>query len=320
MDTQDDQQFTPRLRATLWNIRIDAATGEVVRTLSERGIPSIVLKGAALSDWYPDDSPRTYVDGDIWVAPEQVPMAERVLDELGFVPKVDERGLPEWWLEHASSWQRDTDIGSIDLHRKLQGVGVSPEAAWEILWPQSVPMTVGGEHARRLSPAARAVYVTLHATHHGVRHGGGLEHVQAALGSVDDDTWREAATLAQRLGAAEWFSTGLRLVPSGEALADRIGLPTVSSVRASLQASTAPPVALGFEQLAAASGWGQRARIVLRKLVPPPGFIRHWWPPAARGPLMLAVGYVYRPVWLARRGPAGWRAWRAAGRAAKRNR
>jgi hypothetical protein len=176
--------------------------------------------------------------------------------------------------------------------------------------------TVGGEHAYRLSEPGRVLYATMHATHHGRGDPRGLAHLRAALASVDDDAWVRALALAGQLDAVESFATGLRMLPDGAALAERIGAPDAMSVRTSLLASTPPPVALGFDQLASARGL-KRVAIVTRKFVPPPGFIRHWWPPAARNPAMLAVGYVYRPIWLIERAPAGYRAWRAARRAVK---
>jgi hypothetical protein len=300
----------------MWNMRIDAATAEVVRRFRDRQIESIVLKGPAFSEWYPPDSGRTYVDGDVWVAPAQLPTAETILAELGFAPTVDERGLPDWWQEHGSSWERARDRGKIDLHRNLQGVGLDPERTWEILWAQRIEFSVGGEHAYRLSEPGRVMYATMHAAHHGRGDPRGLTHLRAALSSVDDDAWARALALAGQLDALDAFGTGLRLLPDGVALAERIGVPDAMSVRTSLLASAPPPVALGFDQLANASGL-DRLAIVYRKLVPPPGFIRHWWPPAARNPGMLAVGYVYRPVWLVQRAPGGYRAWRAARRAVK---
>jgi hypothetical protein len=297
------------------NLRIDAATGEVVQALSDRDVACIVLKGPALASWYPPDSERRYADGDVWVAPGDLTTAEDVLIEMGFQPTQDERGLPAWWQEHGSSWFREEDGGRIDLHRRLQGVGVDPSATWVLLWPRSIALTVGGVDARSLDEAARALFVTLHATHHGARDPRGLPHLRAALEAVDEATWREVLELAETLDALESLSTGLRLVPEGLALAQRIGVPDARSVRAALHAASPPPVALGFEQLASAS-WSLRIAILVRKVVPPPGFVRHWWPPATRSRRMLLLGYLYRPVWLIRRAPAGYRAWSAARREA----
>jgi hypothetical protein len=299
----------------MWNLRIDAAIGEVVAALRGNSIDSLVLKGPTFTEWYPADSARTYVDGDVWVSPANVAGAERTLAELGFLPTADERGLPEWWQEHASSWLRARDQGKIDLHRRLQGAEADPESVWSTLWAGRDPITIGGVSVWRLSEPGRALYATLHATHHGSEDARGLPHLEAALGSVGDAVWAAALQIARELDAVEAFGTGLRLLPAGTELAERIDVPDARSVKTALLASTPPPVALGFDQLHEARGL-RRMEIVLRKLFPPPGFIRYWWPPAARNRRMLVVGYLYRPIWLVKNAPEGYRAWRAARRKA----
>lgn len=297
----------------MWNLRIDSAIAEVVVGLRAAGVESLVLKGPTFTDWYPADSPRTYVDGDVWVAPGSVTEAERVLASLEFEPTHDTRGTPEWMQEHASSWLRTRDQGKIDLHRHLQGVGAAPDAVWTVLWACREAVEVGGASAWRISEPARAMYAALHATHHGAGDSRGLPHLEAALSAVSDSAWSEALELAGEIDAIEALATGLRLSSAGVELADRIAVPDARSVKTSLLASTPPPVALGFEQLATA-GWIRRLEILFHKLVPSPGFVCHWWPPAARNRRMLLLGYLYRPLWLVKHVPGGYRAWRAARR------
>jgi hypothetical protein len=314
MDTTDAGAQASRVRAALTNIRTDAAAAEVVGALANRGVQSVLLKGPALNDWYPPDSDRTYADADIWISPESRPQATATLTELGFEPMSEAaRGeLPEWWANHATAWRRERDQVELDLHQRLQGVQTDAPACWSLLLPRTEEIEVAGMRMRRLAEAPRALYVALHAAEHRADGGThGRSHLDAALAHVSRDAWREAADLARQLSAIDFFSAGLRLVPEGAAMADAIGLPQPEGVQAALQANAHPGAALGFEQLASARG-GERLRLLRRKLLPPPDFIRHWWAPAARGPLMLIVGYLYRPIWIALRAPAGWRAWRAA--------
>ena len=189
-------------------------------------------------------------------------------------------------------------------------------ACGELLWAQREEFALAGSTAYRLPEPARVLYAALHATHHGAADARGLPHLQAALAAAGDPTWRTALELAVELGALESFAAGVRLVPEGVELAERLDVPDVRSVKTALLASTPPPLALGFDQLAAAGHYG-RVRILVRKFFPPAGFIRHWWPPAARSRFMLTLGYVYRPVWLLRNAPAGYRAWQAARRAVR---
>jgi hypothetical protein len=303
-----------RAAAIAGKLRIDAATGEVLRAFEAVRLRAVLLKGPALAAWYAAEPTRSYLDCDLWVAPADVAPAGDVLTRLGFERVVDDRGLPAWWRDHADDWRRDLDGVAVDLHRRLQGLGVDHETAWQTLWSRTETLTVAGHPARVLGPPASALYVTLHAAHHGEAWGKALSHLERALQAVGDSTWREAASLAERLGATDPFATGLRLVPQGTELAARLSLPDTRSVEVALRASTPPPIALGFEQLARAAGPTERLEIIARKAVPPPGFIRHWWPAATRNRRMLALGYLYRPVWLLRHGPRGLRAWLVARR------
>jgi len=294
----------------LWNIRIDAAIGEVVAALARRGIFSVVLKGPALRDWYGADEPA-YSDGDLWVAPDQFAAAMAELRVLDFVPEVDERGLPEWWLEHAAGFHRARDGAQIDLHRRLPGVGVSPASAWQLLSERTEPFMVGGVRAARLCPPDRALQVTLHALHHGVAEQRPLAHVAAAIRALSAADWLAASQAASELAAAEGLAAGLELLPEGRALARQLALPPVHAVKVRLQASSPPSAALTLQDMAEAS-LPRRLAMIARKLFPPPGYIRHWWPPARRSRRMLLLAYLYRPFWVLRQLPAGYRARRAA--------
>src|SRR4051794_38942255 len=309
-----DAESSARVAAIAGNLRIDAATAEVLRAFEAVGLRAVLLKGPALAVWYADDPTRAYLDCDLWVAPADVEATGEVLTRLGFERVVDDRGLPAWWREHGTDWRRDLDGVAVDLHRRLQGLGVDEEMAWQTLSTTIETLVIAGHPTKVLGLPARALYVTLHAAHHGAAWGKSLSHLERALRAVDESTWQEAASLAQRLGATDAFATGLRLLPQGAELAARLSLPKTRSVEVALRASTPPPTALGFEQLARAASPGELLGVIARKAVPPPGFIRHWWPAAARNRGMLALGYLYRPIWLLRRAPRGLRAWLVARR------
>ncbi|MDX6666046.1 MAG: hypothetical protein QOG68_2252 [Solirubrobacteraceae bacterium] len=309
-----------RLRAAAKRLRVDAATVEIVRGFEGAGVESRLLKGPALATWYADDPARSYMDCDLWVRPGDLNAAAAALTRLGFSPCVYDQDLPEWWESHAQAWSRDTDGVVVDVHRKLQGLGVDGETAWEVLSGPAERLPVAGELVPALALPARVLYVTLHAAHHGRGAAKAVSHVERAVSVVDDATWRDAAALAERVAAVDAFAAGVRLVPAGAALAERIGLQPVQSVKVALEASSPPPVALGFEQLARAGGWWARIGIIVRKVVPPPSFIRRWWPAAEGNRRMLAFAYLYRPVWLAKKAPAGLRAWREARRQVRRGR
>jgi hypothetical protein len=296
------------------NVRTDAAIGEVVRALRADGVRSLVLKGPTLDEWYPHGPARVYRDGDIWVRASDLDPARATLAGLGFRPALEDRDLPSWWDQHAISWVRAADQATIDLHRTIDGIGVAPEAAWDVMWADSVPFTIAHESARRLSEPGRVLNVVLHSAQHGLADPKATAHVEAATAVVHHDVWVAAAQLARRLLAFDAFVAGMRALPAGAILADELGLTGDGSIRVSLIASGAPPVSLGFMQLYEARGWPARVRLLASKIAPPPALVRAWWPAARRNHPMLAVAYLYRPIWLVLRAPAGLRAWRAAKR------
>ena len=304
-----------RVRVAADNLRVDAVTAEAGRAFDRAGVASILLKGPSIARWlYSHDEPRGYLDCDLLVCPGDIEGAEAILADLGFSPRYDPSGLPDWWRDHAHEWWRADDAVCVDLHKGLTGVGIDDEAAWPILWASTETFVVARYPARALSVPARALHIALHAAHHGAAWGKVLPDLERALEEADDGVWAEAAALAARLAATDAFAVGLRLLPAGAGVADRLGLPANRSVEAALHAGSPPPLALGFEQLARADGTRARARIVARKVIPPPGFMRHWYPPAARSRRALVFAYLYRPVWLLRSAARGWRAWREARR------
>jgi hypothetical protein len=306
------------LAATADRLRLDAATAEVLGAFRGADVQALVLKGPSLTGWlYTPDDAVAYVDSDLLLRPGDEAKADEVLGGLRFEPQQSDATLPEWWREHETPWFRSGDGVRLELHRRLVGIGAEPEAAWRVFAGSAVTIPLAGGEAPALSPPARLLHVVIHAAQHGEAWGKAIAHVERALELFDESLWREAAALAAELDATDAFAAGLRLVPEGAALADRLGLPAVGSVEVALRATTPPPVALGLEQLARAHGIRSRAAIVWRKLVPPREFMVHWHPPAAESRTKLALAYGRRPFWLLRNAPRGFRAWREARRSVR---
>jgi hypothetical protein len=297
------------------NLRVDSMTAEVLRAFEAEGIESLLLKGASVARWlYDNEEPRGYADCDLLVGPRDLDAAENVLVRLRFEPEVDRTEMPDWWQEHAIGWLRPDDGAVLDLHRTLPGVGVDPEQLWLTLAAYREPLAVGGTEAQTLTIPGRAFMLALHAGHHGTGWGRFLDDLERGISVTDLATWRAAAELAALLEATAAFATGLRLVERGHAIASELRLPTDESVDLALKASTPPPIALGFDQLARASGWRERLTILRHKFFPPVTFMKRWSPLARRGRLGLLRAYAQRGAWLLRNAPAGFRAWRSARR------
>ena len=311
MDSGEPSSSAPEVEAAAQRLRIDYAAAEVLRAFDAADVQSLLLKGASVVGWlYRDGDAPGYFDCDLLVRPGAEDAAAGVLAGLGFVPELDERKMPAWWRGHALIWFRPGDKAYVDVHRTIPGVQVDSERLWETLSAQTERVLVGGFPARALRIPGRALHVALHAAQHGWPQQRAV--LRRAVVQMDEAGWREAAELAESLGATAAFAAGLRLVPAGKTLADRLGLPSEGQIDVALRASAARPEALTFEQLRRARGLRARLAIVRYKLAPPPTFMRKWSPSAQRGGLGLAAAYLQRPFWLLRRAPAAFRAWRQA--------
>jgi Uncharacterised nucleotidyltransferase len=295
-------------------IAVDVVAADVVTALRRAGIESILLRGPAIARWlYAEDEPRAYRDVDLFVEPEKRTEAEGVLARLGLVHR--QAGFaPGEWVGHASEWMCRRPSVVVDLHRGIEGVRAEPFELWMALSSGSRRIDVAGVSADVPGEPALALILALHAAHHG-RHGGKLlEELRRAVERAGLETWRQALQLAERLEAVPSFAAGLRLVPEGAALAERLRLPVDGDRETALRAAGAHSTAIGFARLAATPGVRAKVALVARKLVPTPAFMRHWSRLARRGRLGLVLAYLWRPMWLLLRVVPAGVAWQRARR------
>lgn len=285
-------------------LNVDSVTGEVVDALRGAGVRAILLKGPTLATWLYEGGPaRGYADSDLLVAPGNMDAAERVLERLGFE-------LAPIESPHARTWARPGSGGQVDLHFTLPGLSIAPADAWSEIAARTETVSVGGTDVEAPAPPVRALLVPLHAVHHGADVERPMMDLRRALERVPETIWRDAAVLAQRLGATAPFAIGLRLVPEGELLAGRLRLPSAELVASVTGMGSHAPIALGLERLSAAHGVREKLALVLRELVPTREFMRWWSPLARRGPVGLAVAYPLRVLWLVRHARGSVRTWR----------
>jgi hypothetical protein len=289
---------------------LDAAAAEVTGALSEGGVRSVLIKGPSVARWvYEEDEFRSYSDIDLLVAPADVRRAVRTLRGRGF-DRVHSDA-------HAELLRRPRDQVTVDLHRLLVGIQARPEDAWGVLADQTERLALGGGAIEVLVERARALHLVLHAAQHGARDEKPLDDLATALRRLPDSVWADAANLAAGLRAEAAFETGLRLLPEGVVVANRLELPRERSVEAALRAETPPPTALGVYRFVTTPGLRAKAGLLSGELFPSAAFMRAWAPIARRGHLGLAAAYVWRPLWLLLRlGPA-LRAWQRARRTAR---
>jgi hypothetical protein len=302
----------PLIAAAL-GLRADAVTLEILRVLRAISIEPILLRGPALSRLlYAHEADRSYGDVDLLVRFADLVRAETALSGLGFDDRTVEGMIDGDRPAYAHTWVRPRDGGVVDLHFTLQGVQLAPAVAWETWAQETEPLALGGVDVAILTTPGRLVVVALHAAGHGARVGKPLEDLRRAVERLPYESWELGRALAARLEATEAFATGLRLLPAGRELADRLALPHTASVETVLRARTPPPTALGFEWLARTPTVRGKVTLIVRKIAPDSVFMRARWPVARRGSIGLAAAYIWRVLWLMRHTPSGLHAWSRA--------
>jgi hypothetical protein len=208
---------------------------------------------------------------------------------------------------------------AVDLHHTLATVSAPSALVWQRLWCGARTVDVTGGRVSVPGPVGSALIVALHAAQHGIVASKSLDDLERALVVLEPDVWRQAAGLAEELGAAAPFALGLRLSEQGRVLADRLELTDEKVPREQrLVWGSAPGAAFSIEWLAGTRGVRARVAVLARVLAPPPEYMRDAHPLARRGRVGLLVAYLVRPVVRAGRIPGGLRAWRRAGRSPER--
>lgn len=131
--------------------------------LEQRGIPYLVVKGGACRALYPRPEQRPSTDEDILVSPENIPLAEEILQAQGFVP-----GQREGQVLHYTS-----PLLHVELHRYL-----TEEKALEkdFLQALSEPgwFSVDGKQLRTLPPQEHFLFLAVHFYKHFLAGGVGI--------------------------------------------------------------------------------------------------------------------------------------------------
>lgn len=301
------EDFAARSRLLSRRAQLDTAAVEAIDALAQAGIDALLLKGAALAHTlYGPGEERGYFDVDLLVAPSDRDGAGRVLEELGYQNLSGRYGVDDIaGVLHAQVWSRTT-VGfgntAIDLHWRLDGCRASAEVVWQALRSDRGTVEVAGRSVPTLGPPAMALHVALHAAQHGPDDAKAIGDLRKGLERFPVMRWHAAAILAERLDATESLAGGLRLLPAGGLLADRLELPAAERLLWELDnRSTRPRGTFHLEALAEAGTLRERAYVLRRALLPSAAWIRWEVRWADRGPVFLAAGYALHllrtPLW-----------------------
>jgi hypothetical protein len=290
--------------------RLDVALVEVLDACAEEDVDPLLLKGAALArTLYRSDESRGYFDVDLLVAEEDLPAVRAVLYGLGYRSVSDLQGIDDVaGILHAQMWARSVaDFGNmtIDLHWQLDGCEAPPQAVWDALSSRHAVIDVSGRSVRTLDRAGLAFHLALHVAQHGTDDRKAVADLNRGLERWSPQVWSKAAELAAELRAIDAFAAGLRLVPGGDLVARRLGLPTADTLLWEIaHQGERPRGTFHLQAFNEASNLRERLNVLRRSLIPTRAWIVWEHPKAANGRLRLFAAYcahIFRaPVWAIR--------------------
>ncbi len=302
------------LRSAGLSLANDSVTCALLVGLRTRNLRPILLKGASLRRLaYEPSDVRVSADIDVLVDERELDAVEAALPDLGFrylgVTVADER------RSGRRAWMHEPTGIPLELHTSITGIEAPPAVVWSVLSDHGEVESICSCTVEVLDRPATALHLVLNAAHHGRANTKTASDLRRAVEHVSLPTWREAASLAEKLDALPAFGAGLQLDPAGKALLEKLGIDVPPTPHVVLRAETAPPLAQGIGWMSDLPTMRERIRFVVRSVFPSPDFMRVWAPSARRGRLWLFAAYARRPIWMVARLPRAVRAWRRARRA-----
>lgn len=282
-------------------LALDQHAATVLTGLAGLDIPAVLLKGPGLAQRFYANAPerRRYSDVDILVAPADFDRAETLLAALGHVDSTAAFPRDEW-LWHERHWIHPAagDL-NVDLHRSFSGVA-DAQGFWDTVSATSVPLDLCGVTVQVPGLVASAMLVGLHAAAPG-QTTKPVTDLVAALGQVPDAVWEEAGRLARCVGAEAAFVAGLRRVPAGVVVADRLSPQLgLGSTRGWISRLDLVLLARSLDALRTVPGVRAKVRFARRRMFPSAAFLASHHPLAAKGPAGLTLAYLLRPLRLLR--------------------
>jgi putative nucleotidyltransferase-like protein len=204
------------VRSAARSLRIGRELAEILELFRRAGIPVIALKGAHLGQIvYPSMALRTMGDLDLMVRRDQLPMAEDLLGQLGYVPQHDPLEQVDYAHHHHTRPLGKPGAVRIDLHWSIARPTAPFAVDIEGIWERAVPARLAGVEALVLSPEDLILHLCLHASFdHQFRLGlracwDILEVLRHHRGSID---WDQLGRRARQWGIGRYVYVTLRLV------------------------------------------------------------------------------------------------------------
>ena len=245
-----------KVQAVARLVELDRAAVEVCSKFQDAGVPALLLKGPSFAQWLYRDDPRQRPYSDVDVLAQPAPHNALLLTELGFIQTgVHPRGVH-------TTWVRETDNVTVELHGTLLGIGCGSDAAWTVLSNHIEQFCLIGNTIFVFDEIARTLHVCLHAA--GDPGPRTREDLVRAIRFASPDAWARAADLARSLEASDAFTVGLRSTPEGAAIADRLALREAAPLGLTLRAAGASNAAQMLGEMHDAAGIREKVSIARR--------------------------------------------------------
>ncbi|MGP7818713.1 nucleotidyltransferase domain-containing protein [Niallia sp. 01092] len=153
---------------TFQMLQLSAEMGHVIKQLSARNIPSLVLKGPILAaDLYGDISLRTSKDLDILIPFEHLESAHEILRMEGYISDEYPIILKEWkWKTHHFSYTHSQKKINIELHWRLHNPP-DKEPSFHSLWERKRVSRLTDFPIYYLGNEDMYLYLITHGARHG---------------------------------------------------------------------------------------------------------------------------------------------------------
>jgi hypothetical protein len=297
---------TAALQQAIVEQRLAAEVTSVVAALARAGIPSLLMKGAALAyTCYPHPCLRPRTDTDLVVRHEDAAAVWRVFEALGYEPPNMTRGD---LLLHQRSYERTDRLGIrhlYDVHWKIAAPhAVANLISWEELQANAVPVPALGIHAHAIGNVHAWVTACVHrmAHHYGDASLIWLYDIHMLASRLDANEWGRVLRLCEHEAAAAMCALGLS--EAHECFGTIAPADLLETLRAGGDDSArrfgrGRMIDVLISDLKALPDWRQRLQLVREHVLPPADYIRALY--GVRSPMLLPALYLLRAATGARK-------------------
>lgn len=210
------EDFYKKTRKTaLEAVFMSAELIRVIRDMDKFGINPVVLKGYAMAmQLYGDFTIRPNRDLDLFVKPEDVKVAKRVIEEKGFrlispTFEVTPARLKNWidMHHHLEYWHREKKI-LLELHWRIGQAG--KEIPTEVIIRNLSAVSLSGNVVTALREEVLFVYLAMHGASHGWSELRWIEDIVLLL-ARKNFSWPIVFAVADRLGVSSLVNQAILL-------------------------------------------------------------------------------------------------------------